>query len=279
MLKGHRFKARFSRVFSSQFGMVFSDWLSLAFLFLTVLVLSLVAGWFPDGLSAIFFEHRLKQGLIMVGVSVIFLLLILLFARWLAGSYRYEVYSTTPSRKKMLVLFLSNLRGDVETLNGELNRLLERLSRAGSSGEKLELINSSLSFRSWRMPLEAVGFHLPVLERVVVITSKESSPQFPLFKRLVGELYPELKPSDVKEVRVDDFEDFNSVQEAIERVYDVLKSANYRNRDVILDITGGKKIVSIVGALLSLNPGREFQYISTTDYTVKSYDVEVTRDD
>ena len=259
--------------------MVFSDWLSLAFLFLTVLVLSLVAGWFPDGLSAIFFEHRLKQGLIMVGVSVIFLLLILLFARWLAGSYRYEVYSTTPSRKKMLVLFLSNLRGDVETLNGELNRLLERLSRAGSSGEKLELINSSLSFRSWRMPLEAVGFHLPVLERVVVITSKESSPQFPLFKRLVGELYPELKPSDVKEVRVDDFEDFNSVQEAIERVYDVLKSANYRNRDVILDITGGKKIVSIVGALLSLNPGREFQYISTTDYTVKSYDVEVTRDD
>ena len=43
-----------------------------------------------------------------------------------------------------------------------------------------------------------------------------------------------------------------------------------------MDVTGGKKISSIGGALATLSLGRKFQYVSTTDETVKAYDIGYT---
>ena len=46
-----------------------------------------------------------------------------------------------------------------------------------------------------------------------------------------------------------------------------------KGKEIIIDITGGQKLVSIVGALQTLIKDREFQYVSTSDYNVKSFDI------
>ncbi len=47
---------------------------------------------------------------------------------------------------------------------------------------------------------------------------------------------------------------------------------------MIIDVTGGQKPTSIAGALMTLYYDREFQYVSTQNYKVKSYDVRPIKD-
>ncbi len=208
----------------------------------------------------------------MFVIAIIFLLLVLWTAKWIIHPYKYAVVSEDPSKKRALILFLSNVRGNQE----KLEKLLNELKKVEQLEGKLKELNNT-DFRSWRMPLEAVKYHLGKLEKVIVITSNSSSEQFNMFSKLLEEFFPE-KNIKLEEIKAGNFEDFNQVQEAIEKAYKKLKTDGIKEKDTILDITGGQKIVSIVGALLSLNPGREFEYVSTTNYSVKSYDVEIVKD-
>jgi ABC-type multidrug transport system fused ATPase/permease subunit len=262
----------FSRAFAAQIRPVFSDIYSLIALFIVLTVFSLIAGWIPDGLAKIFFEGEPKTGFIMLIIALSLLLFLLLAAKWIIHPYKYEVISHIPSKKQALILFLSNVRGD----QNKLEQLLKELKKFEQLEEKLNALNDT-DFRSWRMPLEALKFHLGRLEKVIVITSDISSKQFKMFSKLVENFFPE-KKIKLEEIKAKDFEDFHQVQEAIENAYKKLKEDGIKEKDTILDITGGQKIVSIVGALLSLNPGREFEYVSTTDYSVKSYDVEIVKE-
>ncbi len=269
-----RIKNSFSKAFYSQLGSLFSDTYSLFALGFVVIALSVVTAWIPDGLYEICFDGKVKEGLIMVFISLVLLVLLLFLAKKLITPYRYGIVSSPPSKKRALILFLSNAWGGEE----EFRELLKELETLKDPDAKLDLLNGQKAFRSWRMPLEAVKYHLERLERVLVLTSDRSSQHFPMFKELLFALFPSFK-GRVEELFVGDFEDFEKVQRGVEEAYGKLKEEGFSEREVILDITGGQKIVSIVGALLSLNPRREFQYVSTTDYSVKSYDLEVIRDD
>jgi len=280
---GAEVRRGFAKVLVSQFGTLFSSKTALLIVFFTVLCLSLIAGWIPDGLNCLFLDDDCDKlnGLIMLVVAVLVLFALLFIGYIVVSPYKYAVVSTFPGKKRVLILFLSNINFRIEKegeLRKKLNELVNTLSRINTLEGRLEALNQTI-FRSWRMPLEAVSYHLPVLERVVVITSKESSPQFSLFLELLKAVIPEARRIKVDEIKVKDFENFEEIQKAIERAYEKLLKEGYKKKEIILDVTGGKKIVSIVGAILSLNPGREFQYVSTTDYKVKSYDVEVVRDD
>jgi len=265
-----RIKVSFARALSSQLGEIFSDAPSLIALGVLVFFLSLIAGWFPDGLNELMEGHT-KKGLFMLLVSFGLLAFILFLGKKVIGASKYSVVQEEPRKRRALILFLSPV-----WRNEEAESLLKELSAPGPVEEKLEKINQT-AFKSWRMPAEAVKYHLPKLEAITVITSEKSSPHFPTFTRLLRALFGERLR--VEEVKVSSFEDFKEVEEALERAYSRLKEAGYGEREVILDITGGQKIVSIVGALLSLYGRREFQYVSTNDYSVKSYDVEVVKVD
>ena len=42
---------------------------------------------------------------------------------------------------------------------------------------------------------------------------------------------------------------------------------------MIVDITGGQKVTTVAGAVISIIEGRRFQYVSTHDYKVRTYDI------
>ncbi|ADU96595.1 hypothetical protein [Thermovibrio ammonificans] len=268
-----RIRVVYTKAFSSQFGPIFSDWPSIVLLFFIFLLLSLITGWIPDGLTALFEGERLK-GLFMLGGSCSILLFLLVAAKYLFVNVRFYAVERTPLKRKALILFLS-----VPGKGGNSRELLDALRKAETIEEKLELVNGSF-IRSWRMPFEAMKFHLPELRSVVVISSLESSNYYPLFLKVAKLLFPESQ-IQFKEIPITSFESFNQVQEAVEKAYSFLKEQGFREKEVILDVTGGKKIVSIVGALLSLQPFREFQYVSTEQgsYSVKSYDLEALKDE
>jgi len=273
-----RVRVSFARALSSQLGAIFSDTLSLIVLFFLIGGLSIVAGWIPDGLNEICFGEKAK-GLKMLLPAVAILSAFLYLGKKTIGNSKYAVIQEEPKKRKALILFLSPIWASLK----ETESFLKELSNLPSVEEKLKLINNKeignkFPFRSWRMPAEAVKYHLPKLEAVKVITSEKTSPQFSTFVELLKVLFPE-KELKVEQLKISSFEDFREIEEALEEAYSSLKEAGYKEKETILDITGGQKIVSIVGALLSLYSGREFQYVSTIDYSVKSYDVEVVKND
>lgn len=59
----------------------------------------------------------------------------------------------------------------------------------------------------------------------------------------------------------------------LESVYDQLKQEGFTEDDIVFDVTGGQKAVSIAGAMFAIPNDRHSQYVSTSDYTVKHYDL------
>jgi hypothetical protein len=47
----------------------------------------------------------------------------------------------------------------------------------------------------------------------------------------------------------------------------------------MIDITGGQKVPGVAGAVVALGEGRRFQYVSTRDYGVHTYDVMYNPDE
>jgi len=273
-----RVKVAFTRAFSSQFGSIFSDPLSLFILGLLFLAFSFVAGWFPDGVTYALVEGEVLKGAVMVGASLVVLAVTLyLSSRFLLGG-TLVAREKKPEEKEAVVFFLSKVRGGEESFSS----LLGKLKGAGSVEEKLELLNEhdGGAFSSWRMPLEVVKFHLPRLRHFYLITSPESSDQLGLFKKLLEAVFPGAS-FEVLEERVGSMEDFNEVLGAVERVYGELKRLGYSSRDAVLDVTGGRKIPSIVGGLTSLPAGRVIEYLYSPDwknYYLKFYEVELLRE-
>ena len=77
----------------------------------------------------------------------------------------------------------------------------------------------------------------------------------------------------VNEQYINDFEDAKSVYEFLENIYNELKKEDFKENDIVFDVTGGQKAVSIAGAMFAIPNDRHLQYVSTSDYTVKHYDL------
>ena len=131
------------------------------------------------------------------------------------------------------------------------------------------------------MPAEAIKYHLPKLENVFVILSSESKKQYKEFENLIKRIFPDF---DINLVPVGlnkdlNFENLNQIQNVLEETYKLIEKEYQGNeKDTIIDITGGQKLVSVIGALQTIINDREFQYVSTTDYSIKSFDIKYIGD-
>ena len=72
---------------------------------------------------------------------------------------------------------------------------------------------------------------------------------------------------------IKNFEDAKSVYKFLESVYRQLKQEGFMEDDIVFDVTGGQKAISIAGAMFAIPNDRHLQYVSTSDYTVKHYDL------
>lgn len=53
----------------------------------------------------------------------------------------------------------------------------------------------------------------------------------------------------------------------------MLASKGHGSRDILIDITSGKKVSTVAGAAVALAEDRQFQYVDTTDFRVRTYDI------
>jgi len=207
-----------------------------------------------------------------------------------------------PRPVKVLVMFLST-KG-----RGKDDALIEKLIKGGGSvtDDKLRA-----SFQeSWRMPLEAIAHHIKRLEKVIVIPSQESEQQVEQFKSLVRSLTREqatgsgtaievLSLADLSDLRVYldpedtkgwdslayvDFENAQAQNTILNAVLDCLMDKEKVPVDeLVIDVTAGKKISSIVGTVVALGKDWSVEYVSVIKdivrvkeyvFTVKASDVK-----
>ena len=153
-----------------------------------------------------------------------------------------------------MVLFLS--------YNWEANNSL-KLMKIEEFGEK----------NNYRMPLTAIDYHKQRLKKIIVACSEKSHGDRDKFLKCVQNLFGK-ELADMANVRyIKNFEDAKSVYKFLESVYSQLGQEGFTEDDIVCDVTGGQKAISIAGAMFAIPNDRHLQYVSTSDYTVKHYDL------
>jgi hypothetical protein len=149
----------------------------------------------------------------------------------------------------------------------------------------------------WRMPLEAIGWHLVRLKTIVIIPSCDD-PLDPekkdgTFRKLMdcrlvlSWLLPFPEKIEIRDVTQPPFNrpagvDFERLQDLFDVLEEIIKWLNERGTkdyEIMIDITGGQKVPGVAGAAVALGEGRRFQYVSTRDYRVHSYDPTYNSDE
>ena len=239
----------------------------------------LAGGWFPDGIADFFKYLAGDRSLWCINYQLIVSSLILIFfGIQLAGiinTEKIEVKSALSEPVKILGIFLSPLvffSGDSDyrkiIVEGNEKESLENVLFAHS------LKREALDGTSWEMPLRAVDFHKSRLERLSLFTSSGNngtSAVSELFIKFLNLLYPEILVVEKVPGGLD-FENIKEIFTAIEKFYVDAVNDGYKESDVLVDITGGKKTNSIAASIASLASGRKFQYIGD-DKMVRSFDV------
>jgi hypothetical protein len=255
-------------------------------------------GWFSDS----GFEWLIDAGAALRGeaiaewwplhrvVSVVFFLGVLLalygFAANARKRYRPRVgIDSTPAPVRGLILYLSHLD----------EQKAEALSAALPGLDGLAAFRQDFGGVNWRMPIEAMAYHLPRLEHVVLICSRAhrhvdgrphsgSIAQRKLFRALTSRLFPTagitLRDAAALDSRFGcglDFEDVEMLSQATDAAFADLMTRGLRVDDILIDVTGGQKPNAIAGTAVALAEGRRIQYVSgrTEDgvYRVTVYDV------
>jgi CRISPR-associated protein (Cas_Cas02710) len=160
-----------------------------------------------------------------------------------------------PSTAKALILFLSE------------NKNYQQCESASSIAE--------LENNNWQMPLIAIDYHEKSLESVYFITSAESGRQEELFKKAVKKFIPQIDSLIIKKHSDDiNFEDGKEIFESLDFAYKQLIAQGLKKELIYIDLTGGTKVVALVGSIFALPEDRVVQYVSTKDKEVRLYDLQ-----
>lgn len=189
---------------------------------------------------------------------------------WDVDKVQHEIRQDSPPKKSpALVLFLSDASEDKE--------LTEKLLAAEDPGCWSDMATRERFKSSRRMVLEALAHHCPRV--LVAVPSTITRGDYDAFRTLVLKMKPkttELAIPELHEIPGFTAPDFNKAREvdaALRSVYAWLYSKGFPDSDILMDITGGTKVASVVGALLSEADDRKIQYV-TGDYRLYTYDVE-----
>ena len=226
-----------------------------------------VADWFP--------LHRL----VSVGSFGLLLGWLLVLAAGARKRYRPRVgKDEQPAQARGLILFLSSLIVDESKQLDQPKALREKLKQL----DGIEAFRAHFGRLNWRMPLEAIAYHLPRLDHVIVICSQGelgSAKQLPLFRELCGRVFAaerfHLKDAGELDSRFGhglSFEDVDTVSRATDHAFQWLLDQGIAVSDILIDITGGQKPNAAAATAVALAEGRRIEYV-TFDYRVTVYDV------
>ena len=219
--------------------------------------------WLPDGMSSLLdkifggeiLKWSAKDGTMAVQIlgSIFIFWIIRRIISKSIPNVDIEI-NDRPKVAKALVLFLSRNDSDEEEIL------------------KFKTIDES-GKNNYRMPLKAIDYHKKELEKIIIVCSEQSFGNKDKFLKCVQNLFGKRLADIVNEQYINDFEDAKSVYEFLENIYNELKKEDFKENDIVFDVTGGQKAVSIAGAMFAIPNDRHLQYVSTSDYTVKHYDL------
>lgn len=195
-------------------------------------------------------------------------------------------------RRKSIILFLSNIDEKFEKTQG-IPPGLQLSSDIDIDIAHIEEHKQKIKW-AWEMPLRAIRHHGDKLETLALICSKKSILQVNLFLRICMN-YEKMKGvmfnvlcdndgtlqlidarsiGDYTEIKGFDFESFDQLSNATWKLIQELKKKGYSEKDIMIDVTGGQKPTSIVGASITFNRNIKAQYVQTNPpWDVLSYDV------
>lgn len=121
----------------------------------------------------------------------------------------------------------------------------------------------------------------PILETVLVLTSRKSHGDFPLFAALSSAL---LRAADRRAVHVVeapcgrvDFESYDDVDRAIRDTAALAKqNLGVKDRDIVVDITSGQRPFAVAAAVATMNNAMVFSYVATDTRALRQYDGGIT---
>lgn len=151
---------------------------------------------------------------------------------------------------------------------------LRRVKDDGSDPESWDWFKG----QNWQMPVAAIRHHVQKgkLRKVRLICSagspqnSGSAAQFDIFSQIVANLIGPGVSVEKLDGNGIDFEDCAAISKAIQIARDRFRKEGI---DYLIDVTGGQKTTTAIGAALTLEMGEQFQYVSTHSYEVKAYDV------
>jgi len=219
---------------------------------LIIVALMLVFAWLPDAI-ALMLPDETKASVMLI-ITVLILLAIGLYAKRLKDSYGLDIdIDKNPHQVRYLILFLSK-------------------NPSPDAYKKCETIDA-LDKNNFKMPLLAIQHHQTRLEKVAVIVSNESKNNFEDFKLATQKLLKDFDTTKVEQYEVKDFEDAKEVFDKIESVYNSYKNICKKESEILIDVTGGQKTVSIAASMLVLPNDRQLQYV-TYSGEVKTYNLK-----
>jgi hypothetical protein len=136
---------------------------------------------------------------------------------------------------------------------------------------------------NWQMPLCAIDPHKNTLNEIIVLTSsgeKGSANQIDSFKSIVEKVFGATLANKLT-FKACDFNDFDEIYTMT--IQEFKNCKGLANSEVLIDITGGNKIVSLALSSAALSKGRLIQYVEyqsdkptpAEQYDVKGYSLEV----
>ncbi len=219
---------------------------------LIILALMLVFAWLPDAIALMLPDE--PKAYVMLGTSILILVLIGLYAKRLKDSYGLDIdIDKNPHQVRYLILFLSK-------------------NPSPDAYKECETIDA-LGQNNFKMPFLAIKHHQSRLEKVAVITSSESKSNFEDFKLAAQKLLKDFDSTKLEQYEVKDFEDAKEVYDKIESVYNRYKKICKKESEILIDVTGGLKTVSIAASMLVLPNDRQLQYV-TFSGEVKTYNIK-----
>ncbi|MFL1706741.1 hypothetical protein ACHJH3_07015 [Campylobacter sp. MOP7] len=223
--------------------------------------------WLPDGLSALFdkifsgdiLKWELKDGTMLCQIlgAVLMLYIVIKMIPKKVANVDISI-DEEPKKAKALVLFLSqNSRADED--------------------KNLEEIGDFKS--NYRMPLISIDYHKDMLEKIILICSDQSLQEKEKFLKCIENIFGKNIVKIIEVKHVANLEMAKDVYGCLEDTYKELNSSGIDEKDIVFDVTGGQKAVSIAGAIFAIPNNRHLQYVSTTDYRVRHYDLTYAQDE
>ncbi len=207
---------------------------------------------------------------------------------------RYLASDKKPGKRKHLVLFLSDINDGLLESHGipQEFKLSTDIHADIQMFNRLKRGNTSIYRWSWEMPLRAIEYHCESLESIAFICSNRSIKQLHFFLNICRN-YEQLKniiyytqrdnSNTLSQLSADtvidnlsglDFENFDQLSRSLSIVRSEFKKKCYQDQEIMIDITGGQKPTSVIGAAITFNLKIKAQYVQTNDpWHVVSYDV------